>query len=328
MSGRPTPAEPLLAVSDLHVHFEVGAGTVRAVDGVSFEIAKGETLGLVGESGCGKSTIARAIIGLAHTTRGSIRFDGAFELAGLSRAAYRPLRRRIQMVFQDPYASLNPRMTVASIVGEPMEIHGLAAAGELDAQVCELLRLVGLDPSMRRRYPHEFSGGQRQRIGLARALALEPDLILLDEPVSALDVSVQSQVLNLLEELKQRLGLTYLFIAHHLAVVRHVSDRVAVMYLGRIVEIAPRDALYAHPLHPYTRALLSAIPVPDPQVERTRQRIPLTGEIPSATKTYAGCRFYDRCPARIDRCRGEDPPLVEHRPGQFAACWVAGTPRA
>ena len=332
MSGHGNGA--LLDVRGLVVHFHVGSTTVRAVDGIDFAIRKGETLGLVGESGCGKSTVARTIVGLVPATAGSATFDGR-ELLGLSRAAYRPLRRRIQMVFQDPYASLNPRMTVASIIGEPMEIHATTGAAPLassdrrpvpratiDARVCELMQLVGLDASMRRRYPHEFSGGQRQRIGLARALALEPDLILLDEPVSALDVSVQSQVLNLLEDLKSRLGLTYLFIAHHLAVVRHVSDRVAVMYLGRIVEIASRDSLYTRPLHPYTHALMSAIPIPDPVRERERRRIPLQGEIPSPTKEYAGCRFYDRCPARIDRCKAEDPPLEEYGSGHFAACWV------
>ncbi len=316
-----TEERPMLEVDRLEVHFDAARGLVRAVDGVSFSIAAGETLGLVGESGCGKSTVARAIVGLVPVTRGSVRFKGA-ELAGLSRAGYRPYRRHLQMVFQDPYASLNPRMTVASIIGEPMMIHKLVERNLIEERVCELMGLVGLDASMRRRYPHEFSGGQRQRIGLARALALQPAAILLDEPVSALDVSVQAQVLNLLEDLKQRLGLTYLFIAHHLAVVRHVSDRVAVMYLGRIVEVAKRDDLYGQPLHPYTHALLSAIPIPDPVRERTRSRIALTGEIPSPTKEYVGCRFYERCPARIDRCQSEDPPLTEHRPGHFAACWV------
>jgi oligopeptide/dipeptide ABC transporter ATP-binding protein len=230
------------------------------------------------------------------------------------------------MVFQDPYASLNPRMTVASIVGEPMALHGKAAKADLDGKVSEMLSLVGLDPSMRRRYPHEFSGGQRQRIGLARALALEPDVVLLDEPVSALDVSVQAQVLNLLDDLRARLGLTYLFIAHHLAVVKHMSDRVAVMYLGRIVELAPKADLYARPIHPYTEALMSAIPVPDPVVEATRKRIPLPGEIPSATAEIEGCPFRSRCPKAFDRCVVETPLLKEHRPGHWAACHLPEEP--
>jgi oligopeptide/dipeptide ABC transporter ATP-binding protein len=322
VSAQTPPAvgtDALLDVSDLEVHFAVPRGIVRAVDGVSLALAKGETLGLVGESGSGKSTVARAVVGLVRPTSGSIRFEGR-EIAGASAAVYRPLRRRMQMVFQDPYASLNPRMTVASIVAEPLAIHGLVPARERDARVCDLLGLVGLDASMRRRYPHEFSGGQRQRIGLARALAVEPDLILLDEPVSALDVSVQAQVLNLLEDLKARLGLTYLFIAHNLAVVRHVSDRVAVMYLGRIVELTDRETLYARPLHPYTEALLSAVPVPDPVVEATRRRIPLPGEIGSAMGEVVGCPFRNRCPKAFDRCAVDTPLLKEHRPGQWAAC--------
>ncbi len=311
--------EPILRIDDLHVHFEVPRGTVRAVEGVSLAIRPGETLGLVGESGCGKSTVARAVVGLVGATSGSIRFKGR-ELVGLSPAELRPLRRNLQMVFQDPYASLNPRMTVASTIGEPLRIHRTAAASEIDGKVCRIMELVGLDPSMRRRYPHEFSGGQRQRIGLARALALEPDVILLDEPVSALDVSVQAQVLNLLEDLKGRLGLTYLFIAHHLAVVRHMSDRVAVMYLGRIVEMADRADIYADPIHPYTKALLSAIPVPDPVVEATRKRIPLEGEVPSPTVHIDGCPFRSRCAKAYPRCVRETPELVERRPGHWAAC--------
>jgi oligopeptide/dipeptide ABC transporter ATP-binding protein len=322
VSGAPATAassRALLAIEGLQVHFPVKQGLVRAVDGVDLRLAPGETLGLVGESGCGKSTVARTIVGLQRPTSGSIRLDGR-ELVGLGRRALRPLRRRLQMVFQDPYASLNPRMTVASIVGEPMRIHGVATRQDVDARVCKLLGLVGLDASMRRRYPHEFSGGQRQRIGLARALALEPELILLDEPVSALDVSVQAQVLNLLDDLKRRLSLTYLFIAHNLAVVRHMSDRVAVMYLGRIVELADREAIYAKPLHPYTEALLSAVPVPDPKVEATRERIRLEGELPSPTATITGCPFRTRCPQAFDRCAVETPLLEEHRPGRFAAC--------
>jgi oligopeptide/dipeptide ABC transporter ATP-binding protein len=311
--------EPILQIDDLHVHFEIPRGTVRAVEGVSLAIRPGETLGLVGESGCGKSTVARAVVGLVGATSGSIRFKGQ-ELVGLSPAELRPLRRNLQMVFQDPYASLNPRMTVASTIGEPLRIHRTAAPSEIDGKVCRIMELVGLDPSMRRRYPHEFSGGQRQRIGLARALSLEPDVILLDEPVSALDVSVQAQVLNLLEDLKGRLGLTYLFIAHHLAVVRHMSDRVAVMYLGRIVEMADRADIYADPVHPYTKALLSAIPVPDPVVEATRQRIPLEGEVPSPTVHIDGCPFRSRCAKAYPRCVRETPELVERRPGHWAAC--------
>jgi oligopeptide/dipeptide ABC transporter ATP-binding protein len=317
--------EPLLEVEDLRVHFPIGHHeVVKAVDGVSFTLRRGETLGLVGESGCGKSTTARAIVGLVPVTEGSIRLD-AVELVGDPRALERA-RPRLQMVFQDPYASLNPRMTVASIVSEPLVVHRrVVGRAALDAAVCRLLEEVGLDPSMRRRYPHEFSGGQRQRIGLARALALEPAVILLDEPVSALDVSVQAQVLNLFVELRERLGLTYLLIAHNLGVVRHVSDRIAVMYLGRVVELAPAADLFANPLHPYTEALLSAVPVPDPEVEARRRRIPIAGEIPSPTATIVGCPFRSRCPAAFDRCAVEAPALLEHLPGHFAACHLPET---
>jgi oligopeptide transport system ATP-binding protein len=320
-----TEAPPILEVDDLRVHFPTPAGVVRAVDGVSFRLRRGETLGLVGESGCGKSTTARAIVGLVPPTSGSVRFEGR-EIAGNARAL-RALRPRLQMVFQDPYASLDPRMTVASIVAEPLQVHRRARGrAALDARVCELLSLVGLDPSMRRRYPHEFSGGQRQRIGLARALALEPDVLLLDEPVSALDVSVQAQVLNLLEDLRSRLDLSYLLIAHNLGVVRHVCDRVAVMYLGRVVEEAPRDDLFERPIHPYTRALLSAVPVPDPEVEARRRRIALTGEIPSPLARIEGCPFRTRCPHAFDRCVLETPLLLEHRPGRHAACHLPEEP--
>ena len=308
---------PILSVEDLKVHFETPRGIVKAVDGVNFSIQPGETLGLVGESGCGKSTVARSIVGLVHTTAGTITLEGK-QVQELSAAEMRPLRAELQMVFQDPYASLNPRMTVASIIGEPFLIH--QGRRDVDPEVCELMRLVGLDASMRRRYPHEFSGGQRQRIGLARALALNPAVILLDEPVSALDVSVQSQVMNLLDDLKQRLGLTYLFIAHNLAVVRHMSDRVAVMYLGRIVEIAERNELYANPQHPYTQALLSAVPVPDPTVEATRERIRLTGELPSPTAEITGCPFRTRCAQAMDRCAVESPVLTEHSAGHAVSC--------
>jgi oligopeptide transport system ATP-binding protein len=319
----------VLSVRDLEVHFPITrgvllqktVGSVRAVDGVSFEVRRGETLGLVGESGCGKSTTARAIIRLVTPTAGVVEFQGR-DLAALTPAELREARRGIQMIFQDPFASLNPRMTVERLVGEPLVNYRVAKGSELSDRVAELLRVVGLAPEYRDRYPHEFSGGQRQRIGVARALALGPALVLCDEPVSALDVSIQAQVVNLLMDLREERGLTYLFIAHDLAVVRHISHRVAVMYLGRIVEIAPSAEIYGKPLHPYTVALLSAIPVPDPRVQRTRRRIALQGEIPTPTRKYEGCRFYDRCPARIDRCKGEDPPLVEHRPGHFAACWV------
>jgi oligopeptide transport system ATP-binding protein len=316
--------EHLLDVRDLHVHFAARGAVVRAVQGVSFALKKGETLGLVGESGCGKSTTARAIVGLAPITSGSVRVMGE-EVAGRP-AVLKRMRAHLQMVFQDPYASLNPRMTVASIVGEPLVIHRRASGGaEVDRRVCDLLGLVGLDATLRRRYPHEFSGGQRQRIGLARALALEPDVLLLDEPVSALDVSVQAQVLNLLEDLRRRLGLTYLFIAHNLGVVRHVSDRIAVMYLGRIVELCARDDLFAGPLHPYAEALLSAVPVPDPEVEARRRRIPIEGEIPSATSVIVGCPFRSRCPKAFERCVTEAPLLKEHRLGRWAACHLPET---
>jgi len=241
-----------------------------------------------------------------------------------TQAEIEPVRKRMQMIFQDPYASLNPRMTVLNIVGEPLRNYGIARGKQLVDRVCELLELVGLSPAYRNRYPHEFSGGQRQRIGVARALALDPRLILCDEPVSALDVSIQAQVVNLLQDLQEKLGLAYLFIAHDLAVVRHISDRVAVMYLGRIVEVAPAGEIYTKPLHPYSVALLSAIPIPDPELQRQRRRVALQGEIPSPTREYRGCRFADRCPARIDRCKDEDPPLSEHSPGHYAACWVTG----
>ncbi len=324
--------EPLLTVDGLEVHFPIERGVcfrkevgrVRAVDGVSFVLRRGETLGLVGESGCGKSTTARGIIRLVRPTAGSVQFRG-HDLAQIDEATMRTqVRRHLQMIFQDPYASLDPRMTVERIVGEPLTNYDVERGAALRARVGDLLELVGLSRRYIDRYPHEFSGGQRQRVGIARALALNPEVVLCDEPVSALDVSIQAQVVNLLQDLQQRLGLTYLFIAHDLAVVRHISDRVAVMYLGRIVELAPADDIYREPLHPYTQALLSAIPIPDPAIQRGRKRIALEGEIPSPTKQYAGCRFADRCPVRIERCRSEDPPLSEHAPGHFAACWVAG----
>ena len=325
-------AEKILEVTNLVVHFPIErgiffrkeVGRVRAVDGVSFTLRRGETLGLVGESGCGKSTTARAIIRLERPTSGAVMFRGV-DLATANEQTMRmEVRRHLQMIFQDPYASLDPRMTVAQLVGEPLTNFGLSSGKALRDRVGELLELVGLSARYIDRYPHEFSGGQRQRVGIARALALEPDVILCDEPVSALDVSIQAQVVNLLQDLQQRLSLTYLFIAHDLAVVRHISDRVAVMYLGRIVELAPSADIYREPLHPYTQALLSAIPIPDPAIQRTRKRIALEGEVPSPTKEYVGCRFADRCPIRIDRCRVEDPPLAEHSPGHFAACFLAG----
>lgn len=325
-TGRPieasgTAATPLLDVRDLRVWFPIRGGIlrrqvgwIRAVDDISFTIARGETLGLVGESGSGKTTTGRAIVRVNHPIGGSIRLDGE-DLLALKGADLRRRRRRIQMVFQDPYSSLNPRQTVGEIIGEPLEIHGLPTSGDRRRRIGELLRLVNLDPRFADRYPHEFSGGQRQRIGIARALAVEPELIVCDEPISALDVSVQAQVINLLEKLQRELGLTYLFIAHDLAVVRHIADRVAVMYLGSLVEIAPVDALFAGPRHPYTIALLSAVPVPDADQELARRRIILTGDIPSPSDPPTGCRFHPRCwlyerLGRPDRCRTESPALV------------------
>jgi oligopeptide transport system ATP-binding protein len=323
------PRDDLVVVRDLYKYFPITAGIlqrhvadVRAVDGIDFEIRRGETLGLVGESGSGKTTAGRVILRLTEATKGSVEFEGR-ELIGLSRNDLRPLRKEMQIIFQDPYASLNPRMTVGSTVREPLEIHGIAHGKEADVRVQELLRLVGLQPYHANRYPHEFSGGQRQRIGVARALAVNPKFIVADEPVSALDVSIQAQVINLLQDLQQQLGLTYLFIAHDLSVVRHISNRVAVMYVGKIVEIADRDRLYDNPLHPYTQALLSAIPIPDPDVERRRKRVILSGDIPSPVNPPAGCRFHTRCPIAFDRCKVEVPAFKEYEPGHRAAChWV------
>jgi oligopeptide transport system ATP-binding protein len=321
-------AEPLLRVQDLKVHFPVmkgvllkkQVGTVHAVDGVSFALDRGETLGLVGESGCGKSTTGLAVLRMQDVTAGSIEFEGQ-DITHHDKAQMRPIRQRLQMVYQDPYGSLNPRMKVKDIIGEPLVVHGLAPnPAAYDDRIAELMRTVGLLPDMADRYPHEFSGGQRQRIGIARALALEPSLIICDEPVSALDVSIQAQVVNVLQELQERLGLAYLFIAHDLSVVRHLSHRVAVMYLGRIVEIAERDALYKAPLHPYTQALLSAVPVADPVVERSRQRIVVQGEVPSALHPPSGCRFHTRCPMATDQCKTEDPALKDMGQGRSVAC--------
>jgi oligopeptide transport system ATP-binding protein len=321
-------AEPILRVTDLKVHFPVTRGiviqkqvaTVRAVDGVSFSLDRGETLGLVGESGCGKSTTGLAVLRMLAATSGSIEFEGQ-DITHHDKEQMRPLRRRMQMVYQDPYGSLNPRMKVRDIVGEPLEVHGLDTnRGEYEDRVAKLLSTVGLLPDMADRYPHEFSGGQRQRIGIARALALEPSLIICDEPVSALDVSIQAQVVNVFVELQERLGLAYLFIAHDLAVVRHVSDRIAVMYLGRIVEIATREDLYRAPLHPYTIALLAAVPVADPAIEATRERKIVSGEVPSALNPPSGCRFHTRCPQAMDRCKVDDPLLRDLGSGRAVAC--------
>ena len=322
--------EVLLEVRDLVKHYPVAAGVfgravgvVRAVDGVSFTIRRGETLGLVGESGCGKTTTGRCILQLERPTSGSVRFEGQ-ELTTLGGQALRAVRRRIQVIFQDPYSSLNPRMTVAQIVGEPLGVHGLVTdASARGARVQELLGQVGLLPQHGRRYPHELSGGQRQRVGIARALALEPSLIICDEPVSALDVSIQAQIINLLEDLGRELGLTYLFVAHDLSVVRHISDRVAVMYLGRVVELADRQTLYESPRHPYTKALLSAVPIPDPEVEARRERVVLGGEVPSPLRPPSGCAFHPRCPIAVDECKRVRPELRDLGQSQLAACHLA-----
>jgi oligopeptide/dipeptide ABC transporter ATP-binding protein len=314
-------SEPLLDVRGLKVHFPTPKGMVRAVDGIDLSIAADETVGLVGESGCGKSTAARGITHLIPPTAGEVRFEGR-DVTALDAGGLRALRQEMQMVFQDPYASLDPRMTVLDIIAEPLRNFGLARGRGLREKVRALLERVGLDPGFDRRYPHEFSGGQRQRIGVARALAVEPRLILCDEPVSALDVSIQAQIINLFEDLQGEFHLAYLFISHDLAVVRHVSDRIAVMYLGKIVENAPADRLYAEPLHPYTEALLSAVPIPDPEVEARRERIVLTGDVPSPEREITGCPFRTRCPKAFDRCAEELPLLKEHRPGHEAACFL------
>jgi oligopeptide transport system ATP-binding protein len=324
----------LVEVENLKVYFPIRAGifktvqgTVKAVDDITFEVRRGETLGLVGESGCGKSTTGRAMIRLREPTEGRVKFDGV-DLTTLKSQPLRRLRRRMQIIFQDPYGSLDPRMTVGSIISEPLDTHKLAKGEAKRERVAELLKIVGLDPTYVNRYPHEFSGGQRQRIGVARALAVEPEFIVCDEPISALDVSIQAQVLNLLTDLRDRLGLTYLFIAHDLSVVKHISDRVAVMYLGKIVEIGPPDTIYAGPGHPYTRALLSAVPVPDPIAERRRRRVILTGDVPSPVNPPSGCRFHTRCwlyekLGKPENCRTIDPPLREVGPDQKAACHYA-----
>jgi oligopeptide transport system ATP-binding protein len=323
-------SEVLLEVRDLVKHFPVGGGvfkraegTVRAVDGVSFSLRRGETLGLVGESGCGKTTTGRCILQLERPTSGQIVFEGT-DLATHSEQQLRELRRHMQVIFQDPYSSLNPRMTIGQILAEPLKVHRLVSGkAAREKRIQELLTQVGLLPQHAQRYPHQLSGGQRQRVGIARALAMEPSLIICDEPVSALDVSIQAQIINLLEELQSRLGLTYLFIAHDLSVVRHISDRVVVMYLGKVVEVADRRTLYEAPLHPYTRALLSAVPIPDPKLEATRERTVLRGEIPSPLTPPAGCVFHPRCPIAEARCSAEIPRLREIQPGHWGACHLA-----
>ena len=324
----------LLRVRDLKMHFPMAKGmfeppaTVKAVDGVSFELQKGETLGLVGESGCGKSTTGRAILQLLRPTAGSVEFNGQ-ELTKMWQRSFgrwlwspalRQLRKEMQIIFQDPYASLNPRMTVENIVAEPLRTFGIGQGSERRERVQDLLRRVGMDPRYIRRYPHEFSGGQRQRIGIARALALNPQLIVADEPISALDVSIQAQILNLMQAIQDEFKLTYLFIAHDLSAVRHISDRIAVMYLGHLVEVASRDALYAAPQHPYTQALISAIPIPDPVIERKRKRIVITGDVPSPLSPPKGCYFHTRCPLKESRCETEEPALREIAPGHQVAC--------
>jgi len=318
---------PLLEVTDLVKHFPIKSGVfidrevarVRAVDGVSFTLHEGETLGLVGESGCGKSTVCRAILQLVTPTSGSVRFAGQ-EMVGRSPRELRPLRREIQMIFQDPFASLNPRKRVGQIIGDPLELHGVARGAELKRRVQELLERVGLQAEHYNRYPHEFSGGQRQRIGIARAIGLRPKLIIADEPVSALDVSVQAQIINLLDELQREFSMAYLFVAHDLGVVRHVSDRVAVMYLGKIVEQADADSVYRQPRHPYTNALLSAVPIPDPRRNAARQRITLSGDVPSPIDPPSGCRFHTRCPRADDICRNTEPALLDTGSGHAVAC--------
>ncbi|MSQ30581.1 MAG: ATP-binding cassette domain-containing protein [Dehalococcoidia bacterium] len=319
--------ETLVAVRDLRMYFPVTAGLliqrkiadVRAVDGIDFDVLSGETLGLVGESGCGKSTTGRAVLQLHRPTTGTVTFAGT-ELTKLKGGDLRRFRRRMQMIFQDPFSSLNPRMSVAQIIGEPLAIHGLYKGAERRERVQYIMQAVGLNPVFARRFPHEFSGGQRQRIGIGRALAVEPDFMVCDEPVSALDVSIQAQVINLLEDLQNEFGLTYLFIAHDLAVVRHISDRVAVMYLGKFMELAPSNEIYQNPLHPYTKALLSAVPITDPEIERARERIILTGDVPSPLRPPPGCVFNTRCPIVVAECRERVPEWREAIPGHWVAC--------
>jgi len=319
--------DPLLEVQHLVKHFPIKSGivfdrevaSVKAVDDVSLTLHEGETLGLVGESGCGKSTLCRTMIQLLEPTSGSVRFRGR-ELVGLKRRELRPLRREIQMIFQDPYASLNPRKRVGQIIGDPIQLHGLASGTQLRREVQELMERVGLQPEHYNRYPHEFSGGQRQRIGIARALALRPKLIIADEPVSALDVSIQAQIINLLEDLQDEFDLSYIFVAHDLGVVRHVSDRIAVMYLGKIVERSPGSLLYKRPIHPYSLALLSAVPIPDPKANAARKPVVLEGDVPSPVDPPPACRFHTRCPWATEVCSADEPPLADYGDGQAAAC--------
>jgi peptide/nickel transport system ATP-binding protein len=322
-----TNGRPLLEVEDLVKYFPINSGIlfdrhigdVKAVDGVSFTVNEGETLGLVGESGCGKSTLCRTILHLIDPTSGTVRFDGT-EISALSRRELRPMRAEMQMIFQDPYASLNPRKRVAQIVGDPLKLHGIASGDEVRRRVQQLLETVGLNPEHYNRFPHEFSGGQRQRIGIARSLALQPKMIIADEPVSALDVSIQAQIINLLEDLQDEFALTYVFVAHDLGVVRHVSDRIAVMYLGKIVEIGPAEEVYSRPIHPYTVSLLSAVPIPDPRENAARTQIVLEGDVPSPANPPAACRFHTRCPRATEICSEVDPPLIDYGGGHFAAC--------
>ncbi len=322
-----TLGDNLISVEGLKMYFPVTAGFLiqrhvsdnKAVDGITFDIKRGETMGLVGESGCGKSTTGRAILQLYKPTEGKVRWEGE-DLVPLTGSQLRRFRRRMQMIFQDPYASLNPRMSIGDVIGEPLVIHGMGNSAERRERVAELMRVCGLNPFYASRFPHEFSGGQRQRIGIARSLAVSPDFIVADEPVSALDVSIQAQIINLMEELQEQFGLTYLFIAHDLAVVRHISDRVGVMYLGKMMELADRNTIYDNPLHPYTKALLSAVPIPDPALERKRERIILAGDVPSSLRPPRGCVFHTRCPIAIDECREEVPEWREIEPRHWVAC--------
>jgi len=327
MSGKAS-REKLLEVNALKMWFPIYRGIlqrhvadVKAVDGINFHVYHGETLGLVGESGCGKSTTGRAILQLYRPTAGQVLFQSQ-NLVKLKDNDLRPMRRQMQMIFQDPYASLNPRMTVGSIISEPLEVHNIGNKSERLERVRELLRVVGLNPYFINRYPHEFSGGQRQRIGVARALAVNPSFIVCDEPISALDVSIQAQIINLLEDLQEQFGLTYLFIAHDLSVVRHISDRIAVMYLGKIMEMADREELYRNPMHPYSQALLSAVPIPDPMVEEQRQRIILEGDVPTPVNPPKGCHFCTRCPKAMDVCKDNEPEFRDYGGEHFVACWL------
>lgn len=317
-------SEPLVKVSNLRKFFNLGGGNIlKAVNEIDFSIAKGETVGVVGESGCGKSTAGRTILRLYEPTSGNVTFNGE-DIYKMKGAKLKQMRRDMQMIFQDPYASLNPRMTITDVIGEALDIHGLVGSrAERKRRVEDLLDLVGLNPDHATRYPHEFSGGQRQRIGIARALAVDPKFIMAEEPISALDVSIQAQVVNLMQDLQRKMGLTYLFIAHDLSMVKHISDRVAVMYLGKIVELAESSELYSSPAHPYTRALLSANPIPDPEIEATRERIVLAGDLPSPINPPAGCQFHTRCPMATDKCKTVEPKLVEVKKGHFASCHYA-----